>query len=195
MAKPDKHYNLISVLSKTPRLRVLCEKVSQLKHITELVSRYLDPRLAKNCQVANWDKGVLTLSTPSPAWRHHLRFYHMDLLKRLKQEKIFHALRSVKIIVTPKEMEPISPADYLLPTIPISEHSVEYMHTMAEYIDCPKLKAALLKLADHATERQPRAAGTRRFNAACTHHAAAHAPYYSPHAGSSSPPLGNTDIG
>ncbi|MEY3183186.1 MAG: hypothetical protein RLZ35_1171 [Pseudomonadota bacterium] len=180
MVKRDRHYTLITVLSKTPSLRRLVDKASNLNTLNEVLHGYLSPLAAKHCQVANWEKGVLTISTTSPAWKHHIRFYHMDLGKRLKQTTIFRHLTAIQIIVTPDVRHTIEKNNCFPPPVPLSEDSVAYIQTMLAYVDCPRLKAALLKLAEGATQRQ-RSQQTQH-SAQYTHHAPAHAPYYSPYA-------------
>jgi hypothetical protein len=153
MVKPDRHYTLRAVLSKTPAMRRLVDKASKLNCLKDVVQSYLSPLAAKHCQVGNWEKGVLTLSTPSPAWKHHIRFYHMDLLKRLKQTTLFHDLKTIKIIVTPDiidQTEKIEKINHFPPPVPLSADSIDYIKTMVEYVDCPVLKTSLLRLAKHA---------------------------------------------
>ena len=181
MVKRDRHYTLITVLSKTPTLRRLVDKASNLNTLNKVLQEYLSPIAAKNCQVGNWEKGVLTISTTSPAWKHHIRFYHMDLAKRLKQTTIFHDLKAINIIVTPDNTHSIENADCFPPPVPLSMDSVAYIQTMLEYIDCPVLKASLSRLAHGATDRH-KTDTSKGYNPHYTQHAPAHAPYYSPYA-------------
>ena len=117
MVKRDRHYTLITVLSKTPAMRRLIDKASNLNTLNSILREYLSPLVAKHCQVGNWEKGVLTISTTSPAWKHHIRFYHMDLAKRLKQTTIFHGLKAINIIVTPDIAGSVEKTDCFPPLI------------------------------------------------------------------------------
>lgn len=198
MVKRDRHYTLITVLSKTPATRRLIDKASNLNTLNNILREYLSPLVAKHCQVGNWEKGILTISTTSPAWKHHIRFYHMDLAKRLKQTTIFHDLKTINIIVTPDMVTKADQPDFFPPPVPLSMDSVDYIQTMLEYVDCPTLKASLLRLANRAIERhKARAPG---HNPQYTVHPPAHAPYYSPYAATHRnirtklpfPPMANT---
>jgi hypothetical protein len=186
MVKRDRHYTLITVLSKTPAMRRLIDKASNLNTLNIVLREYLSPLAAKHCQVGNWEKGILTISTTSPAWKHHVRFYHMDLAKRLKQTTIFRDLKAINIIVTPDTVGQTEKANAFPPPAPLSMDSVEYIQTMLEYIDCPILKASLLRLANRAAIRHQ--AHTPGHHAQYIQHPPAHAPYYSPYAAASQPP-------
>jgi hypothetical protein len=185
MVKRDRHYTLITVLSKTPAIRRLVDKASNLNNLNHVLREYLSPLVAKHCQVGNWEKGVLTISTTSPAWKHHIRFYHMDLAKRLKQTTIFHDLKAINIIVTPDIMSQAEKTDCFPPPVPLSMDSVDYIQTMLEYVDCPTLKASLLRLANRAIMRHK--ACISGCDAQYTQHPPAHAPYYSPYSATTRP--------
>jgi len=157
MVPRDKHRPFFAVISKNPALRRLVDKASELSTLNDTLRGYLSPFVARHCHVGNWDKGILTLSTTSPAWKHHIRFYHMDLLKRLKQTPVFQNLKTIRIIVTPElgiDKAITDKNDHLPPPVPISPETVSYIQLMTDYIDCPKLKASLLKLSQHAVHRQ-----------------------------------------
>ncbi len=181
MVKRDRHYTLITVLSKTPAMRRLIDKASKLNALNKVLQEYLSPLVAKHCQVGNWEKGILTISTTSPAWKHHIRFYHMDLAKRLKQTTIFHDLKTIHVIVTPDIVNPEKKADDFPPPLPLSMDSIDYIQTMLEYVDCPKLKASLLRLVTRAMTQHQQASVPKQ-SVQYTRHLPAHAPYYSPYA-------------
>jgi len=190
MTRFHSHYTLLGALSKTPALQRVCQKVTSLNEVRDRLHPYLDPALEGRYQVVRWEKGILTLSTESPAWKHYLRFYHMDLLKRLRQEPFFCKLQQIKVIVTPKPSPPPDPyGEALLAPFPLSETSVSYVEDASTHVECPKLKAALARLAKHAvdaTQQKGALKAPTKSHPGYVPHAAAHGSHYSPYAGARS---------
>src|ERR1700722_1515422 len=97
-----KKHSLANILTDSPILSEIVNKVDQLAKLNRIVHQKLDPELTKYCRVANLRDGILILSTSSPATGHLLRFAKAELLSTLRIEPQWCHLKSIKIHVRPQ---------------------------------------------------------------------------------------------
>lgn len=145
---------LMTVLSSQAGTKKLIKRANFLSELNTVLQAHLSPTLSKHCRVGQFEKGILTISTDSPAFRHHLRFYQGNLLLRLQETQVFAQLKKIRCIVVPglsteENTNKKAPSTALPPPPEMSETTADYLKTMAHYIEHPGLQTALRKLAKH----------------------------------------------
>jgi hypothetical protein len=143
-------FDLTSVITNTPVLQSLLCKAEQLVKLNRLVLQKLDPSLRNHCQVTNLKNGILTLSTPSSAFGHQLRFQEMDILSLLRSNPEFCGLKSIHIQVRPNPITEPPSVTEIFPRPTLSLQSASVIIDAAERASSPSLRKALLKLSKRA---------------------------------------------
>ena len=133
-------------------LATLITRTQQLKRLTHMLRRHLDPQLAKHCYIGNINKPVLTIVVDGASWATKLRFVAPTLLGELSQENpIFSELTQVKVkILTPileREGQIIHPGPQM------NAENARGIQSLAENIEDPALQQALQNLARRAKDK------------------------------------------
>lgn len=136
-----------SVFAEQPGLRFMVAKTQQLQQINAVISSILPAEVSKHCQAQNLDGGCLVISTDHAAWATQLRYLQPQLLTALRQQPAFRHVGSVKIRVIPSVATPPRPSRRLR----MSRHVGDLLSAAANGTSNEKLKAALLRLAAHAS--------------------------------------------
>lgn len=102
----DRRQKSISDVLKHPKneLAELIHKVNVLKDLNQTLRALLDPKLAKHCEIANFENNTLVLTVDNANWATRIRYAIPDLIKQLKQHPSFNKLKSIKCIITPEDL-------------------------------------------------------------------------------------------
>ena len=151
--KPEQ--KIAQILLNAPMLNKLWSKLSNLSKINEAVATFLDPELAKNCQVANLRNGTLILTTTSPAWNHQMRFLKIDLLNKLRKVPEWRGLKAIEIKVQylPDDKAYQQPKVKHKPRL-ISYENAALLEQTAANIKYPELANRLKQLAKYTTKKK-----------------------------------------
>lgn len=136
------------LLGKKGEVEHLVTQTNELKRLTRLLQAELNPSLAPHCQVARLKPPHLTIVVDSPAWSTRLRFQSTGLLRQLaKKHHIFHGVTDIEIKIYPARLQRRIPPSV---TRHISPGAATVISDMANSIDDPELKQALLRLASRS---------------------------------------------
>lgn len=83
---------------------IVAKVLARAKHLAVLEDALrgaLDEELVTHCQIAQFNQGVLSLVTDSPAWGTKLNYLVPKLLADLRQVAGLSHLRSIKVLVRP----------------------------------------------------------------------------------------------
>jgi hypothetical protein len=140
--------SLTEILTASPILGKIVNKVEQLAKLNSIIHQKLDPKLGRFCRVTNCRDNILILTTSSPALGHLLRFEKIELLTTLRADPMLCHLKSIDIKVRPLPFvhESITP-QCPIPKPVLSKLSSELIQNTALNIDFPALRAALLRLS------------------------------------------------
>ena len=106
MQHNSKQKSVSSILQQSKNeLADLINKVNQLQELNQHLQNILDPKLAKHCQVANFDKSTLVLVVDNSNWATRIRYMIPDLIAQLKQISAFHTLKTIQCIISPDELD------------------------------------------------------------------------------------------
>lgn len=127
------------------QLNTLFAKLSELKELNYLFSKYLDPELAKHCQAIKIDRDCLIVLVDNSNWGTQLRFYIPDLLAKLKTIPSLQNLKAICSKVRPD----YKPARFKKQTriaTPLSEESAQMVLDTAKTIKDKKLREVLERI-------------------------------------------------
>lgn len=137
--------SMAALLTTSPGLRPLVEKINDLAKLNRIVLKNLDPSLAPHCCVSNLRDGILILTTSSPTWGHQLRFSSMTLLNKLRENPQWAGLKSIQTLVRPEEIPNIGTETVIRPLI--TEKNAMQVADSASLLPGSRLSQALLRLS------------------------------------------------
>jgi hypothetical protein len=138
------------LLRKKGDVEHLVTQTRELKQFTRLLQAELDSSLAPHCHVARLTPSQLTIVVDSPAWATRLRFQTTTLLRQLaKKHHIFQSIKNIDIKIYPARLQRRA-----VPPVPrhLSSGAATVITDMANSIDNPGLKQALLRLASRSNK-------------------------------------------
>ena len=128
------------------QLSDICQQSLLLEELSRKLVQLLPPNLANQCQVGNFNKGCLLLTTTNAAWASQLRYAIPELRDSLRKEAGMYQLSSIKIAVIDAH------GSYKKPTQPkkhvLSEKTKATIISESQQCSYEPLKKALLHLAD-----------------------------------------------
>ena len=153
---PHPIQNISDVLQKDPTIFSLITKAKEIEMLDGLVKKEIGSDLLDHCQVASYDKGVLTLITTSNAFATQLRFKSFDIRDKLRQTPKWSGLSRIQIKIDPKSahapsltasQDPVP----IKPTLPytVSRQLLALADTLPNKPGSEALKKALKRLAEH----------------------------------------------
>ena len=77
----------------------LVKKTQNTKELAFIFRNILDPSLAKNCQFANLDGSVVTVTVKNAAWATRLRYAIPDMVKNLKTQPEFAKVKTIRYLI------------------------------------------------------------------------------------------------
>jgi len=146
----NKKLSLSEILTTSPMLREIVDKVEQLAKLNRAVLKKLDPSLSTHCRVANLRNGILILTTTSPIWGHKLRFAKTDILTTLRSNPEWMGLKAIETEVRPAPEPVLRSTETGLPKPHLSSIGAYYIKMAATEINSLALQKALLRLAKRA---------------------------------------------
>lgn len=138
------------LLGKKGEVEHLVTQTNELKRLTRLLQAELNPSLAPHCHVARLAPPHLTVVVDSPAWSTRLRYQSTGLMRQLaKKHHIFQNVTDIEIKIYPARLQRRAPS-----SVPrhISSSAATVITDMANSIDDPGLKQALLRLASRSSK-------------------------------------------
>jgi len=136
------------LLGKKGEVAHLVTQGREFQRLTRLLQNELDPSLAPHCRIGGFAPPRLTIVVDSPAWSTRLRFQSPGLVRQLSNKyKEFQGVSNIEVKIYPARLKRRTP-----PTVPrqISPAAADGITRMANSIDNPNLKQALLRLASRA---------------------------------------------
>ena len=138
------------LLGKKGEVAHLVTQGRELQRLTRLLQKELDPSLAPHCRIGRFAPPQLTIVVDSPAWSTRLRFQSNGLIRQLhKKYKEFQGVSTIEVKIYPARLPRRE-----VPSVPrqISPTAAEGITHMANSLDNPNLKQALLRLASRANK-------------------------------------------
>jgi hypothetical protein len=138
-----------ALLRQTRPLQSLFEQACRLSHLQQLLESQLQPAAREHCRVASWSGGCLLLVISDGHWATRLRYQQRRLQRQLEAIPEFAGLQRILFKVRPTQHTSTAPR-----RLSLSTAAAESLHTTAEGIRDPQLRAALERLASHARPTQ-----------------------------------------
>lgn len=136
--------------SSNPELEGLVTHAKQLRRLQGQFQHVVSENLAKNCQVANFQQGILTLCCQSAAWATRAKMDKMQIVAVLRESSTFSHLDDIRVITNPVT-QAIEKKEKIK-EISMSDQSASIISSMAESISDPDLSSALQRLARHKND-------------------------------------------
>lgn len=122
---------------------------ARLRKLTHELHSCLPAQFIGNSQVAEASEHGLTIAVSSPAWSHQMRYYMPLLRQRFNHERI-------RIIVCPEMVGVFQRSQGEVKTPKrLSSAVSQSLEATAQSIQDPKLKEAMLRLAQHGPKTKP----------------------------------------
>lgn len=131
-------------------LEVLVTHARQLRRLQAKYQDTVSENLANKCQVANFRNGILTLSCQSSAWATRAKMEKIQILDALRKSEAFPYLEEIEFLTRPAPQ----PSDYKenFVDIAMSSESAKAITAMANSLEDPDLREALLRLSKRQNE-------------------------------------------
>lgn len=147
----DQNMQMNKLLKRPSRqLAGLLDTIDDLKVLSGVVMEHLDSAYADHYRLANYRQGELVLTTHSTAWATRMRYLIPELLKKLQEEPVFEALKSIScrvdLVMDAKAwalLEEPSPTVRLR----LTSQTRSLLKRVAESLHSSELKKAFLRLA------------------------------------------------
>ncbi len=152
--KPHHARTLYEILNRSPHFASIAPQIEKLRTLHQQLAESIDSKLLRQCQVADFKEGVLTLIVSSPALGHTFRFLGTELVEKLKKKAPWQSLRTIKTLVRSALPSP-SFQDLHSNTSPrlgLSPKSAELLQSTATTIHALPLQQALLKLSAFSSQ-------------------------------------------
>ena len=121
-----------------------------LDYITQRIITYLPKDFSDKITVVRFDKKTLVLAARSSVIASKLRFFIPQLNRSLKAESRFSQLTAIKVKVTTE-----ATAKRTSRNNPVcSNFAAKTLHDNAQFINDDELKASLLNLSRHISEKE-----------------------------------------
>jgi hypothetical protein len=145
MQRANSQKPITSILqSPKNQLNKLVVKVNQLRILNQSLSAILESKLAKHCQIANFENGALTIVADNSSWAARIRYMAPDLMKKLRPRPEFSELKSIRSIIQLNHIKATKKAPRQKPSL--SSNSADLIQSIAQEMENKELKDALLRL-------------------------------------------------
>lgn len=108
--------------------------------------------LGDHTHPAHYARGRLTVHADTSAWASRLRQRQAEIIRQLRHEPFFKQLHELQVRVAPRASAPRPAAAERMPAAArsrVSPAAARLLHTAAERIGDPALRAALLRFGGH----------------------------------------------
>jgi len=134
-------------------LREVGEQLDIASRLQLLWQAYVPPPLAGHVHPTGYAHGQLQVRVDSPVWANRLRQQKQQLMQRLRRDPYLQKLQDIQVRVKPPSY---APAPQIVTPKPrttrrrLSKGTARLLHSLAEGIDDPALRAALERLGENA---------------------------------------------
>ena len=136
-----------TLLRDAKPLKALFREAERLNHLQHLLETQLEPAARAHCKVASWQSGCLVLVVSDGQWATRLRYQQRRLQRQLVAFEEFANLTKILFKVQPSIPQRRGPGHVLR----LSKQAADDIRASAEHISDPRLRAALERLASHAS--------------------------------------------
>lgn len=140
-----------ALLREAKPLKALFGEARRLDRLQQLVDSQIQPAAREHCRVASFREGSLLLIITDGHWATRLRYQQRRLLRQLQALDAFEGLTRILFKVQP----PDPPRHQVGPAPLLSSRAADNIQQTAQGIADPRLRAALERLASHATPAEP----------------------------------------
>jgi hypothetical protein len=126
----------------------LLAQVQRLNQLNQILRAFLPPYLHDHVTLARLDSEGWVVQTDSPAWAARLR-YILPNLRQPLGEKLGIEVPPPQIRIAPPEVPSPPPSRRMI----ITDNTVKTLEEAAQQFSDPRLSAAVMRLAEHARQR------------------------------------------
>jgi len=141
----DKDTSLVHYLPDDILMK-LKVKMEQSQRLQQAWRDQIGDELATHTQAVSYEDGILKIQAESAAWASRLRQQGMQIVRQLRQRPAFRMIKKIQLRVMPDD-NPAVKTSNRSNRAHLSEQSRELIGTVAEEINDPGLKAAMLNLS------------------------------------------------
>lgn len=128
-------------------LRFIFSKVAILNTLNSKLINYLDPNMAKYCQVANIIGNKLILIAANGSIATQIRFQANDLIRKFHKDSSLKAITRIECIVRP--VIPSRLTTTSTKSMPLlTRETANIIHETAQLIDDPMLRKTMERIAN-----------------------------------------------
>jgi len=141
--------NIISHVLKadSKTLSVLLSQLNELQKLQGLFVQYLEPHLAKHCEVARYHQDKLIVITDTGSWATQLQFRIPELLEKLKTHLEFQNIKAICCKIRPKVLRDKKQSTRQVSKL--SQETAELILQMTGNIQDEDLRAVFARIASH----------------------------------------------
>ena len=136
-----------TLLRDAKPLKALFREAERLNRLQHLLETQLEPAARVHCKVASWQSGCLVLVVSDGQWATRLRYQQRRLQRQLVAFEEFANLTKILFKVQPSIPQRRGSGHVLR----LSKQAADDIRASAEHISDPRLRAALERLASHAS--------------------------------------------
>jgi hypothetical protein len=145
---------LNEVLNRSPHFSAIAPQLDKLRILHQDLAASLDPKVFRQCQVADFKEGILTLVVSSPALGHTFRFLGAELVDKLRKKSPWQSLKTIKTLVRAPEssalLQDLSKAPK--PHLGLCAQSAQLLQSVAATVQSAPLQDALLRLSKNLSK-------------------------------------------
>jgi hypothetical protein len=143
MSNPRRLNHLFA--KQSSQLSALIEHAKQLNRLTKILRGLTPEPLSRHIAVGNISATKLTLIADSPVWLTKLRYHAPEILKPFSIQTGLPQFRDVRYKVSPTFLQ--KPSTIVNKNNKLSSQAIAQIESVANALEDPKLKHALLRLA------------------------------------------------
>ncbi len=133
----------------THDLKFIFNKIKAIQLIQQKVSSYLDPVLAKHCQVANIAENKLILLAANGSVATQVRYSTNEILNKFRQDPALQHIKHIECKVRPAVPAKTTDNNKAYQIAPLSQDTAVIVRELAETIEDKKLRDIMLRIAEH----------------------------------------------
>jgi hypothetical protein len=141
----DKDTSLVHYLPDDILMKLKAKK-EQSQRLQQAWRDQIGDELATHTQAVSYEDGILKVQAESAAWASRLRQQGMQIVRQLRQRPAFRMIKKIQLRVAPDD-NPVVKIATQSNRAYLSEQSRKLIGTVAEEINDPELKAAMLSLS------------------------------------------------
>jgi hypothetical protein len=153
MSQHISHKKAVTFIESSQRdLNFIFSKIAVLDELNRKITAYLEPHIAKYCQIGNIINHKLVLITANSSIATQIRFQANDLVQKLHQDPVFHSIKRIECIVRPSTSATRFTAAKKNNMIPLSKETAQIVHEMAQSIEDASLRETMERIARRVKE-------------------------------------------